>query len=177
MRVAWREVGAVLLVVGWAGSPASSGYTPPFDTATPTAFGASVVLFVAYVYLARTLFRLPFAVRMAMRRYRHARANYQLGTNAALFDSFYRGFLDRRRWDTGVLAVLDRLVLLVIVLLACIPGLGALLVLAGGGLGVLMLLFVYIYTGRFALLVGDGADEGSPFRNVPNLRRPDDTRF
>jgi hypothetical protein len=169
-------MGAVLLVLAVAGG--GYGYPLPFETANVVRFGVSAGLFVGYLYFARSLFRLPFALQMTARRYRHARQHYNLDRRAALFDGFYRGFLDRRRWGTGVLAVLDRLVLLVIVLIACLPVVGRLLVDLLGLLGAAVMLVVFIYTGRFALLVDDGmGDDENPFGDIPNLRRPSDKVF
>ncbi|MEL6149701.1 MAG: hypothetical protein AAFR56_08745 [Chloroflexota bacterium] len=38
--------------------------------------------------------------------------------------------------------------------------------------------FLYIYTGRFAFLVDDiTVQAANPFRNVPNLRRPNNDVF
>lgn len=176
MRVDWRQVGAVLLMLALTSS--GYGYALPFDTSNPVRFGVSAVLFVGYLYAARSLFRLPFAVQLAVRRYRHAKQHYNLAGRAALLDGFYRGFLDRRRWQSGVLAVVDRLLLLLIVLMACLPVIGGLLVNLGGLLGAAVMLLLFIYTGRFALLVDDGmSDDSNPFGNIPNLRRPSDKAF
>lgn len=177
MRVDWRLTAAIALILAWVSSPISGGYTSPLNTATLPDFAGSVVLFASYLYFMRTLFRLPFAVRMAIRRYRHARRHYNLEQSAALFDSYYRGFLDRRRWATGPLAIIDRLVAVGIVLVACTPS-GGLWVSLGGTLGVITLLITYIYSGRFALLLDDGApDGGGLLRDVPSLRRPQDNVF
>ncbi len=177
MRIDWRLTSAIALILAWVSSPMSGGYTTPLNTASLPEFASSLIVFASYIYFMRTLFRLPFAIQMATRRYRHARRNYELERSAALFDSYYHGFLDRRRWATGPLAIIDRLVAVGIVLLACGPG-GGLWMSLGGALGVMTLLITYIYTGRFALLLDDGtSDSNRLLRDVPSLRRPQDSVF
>ncbi|MEL6272976.1 MAG: hypothetical protein AAFV33_05085 [Chloroflexota bacterium] len=178
MRINWQQVGMVLLVLAWAGSPVSSGYALPFADGGFFTVTGQVVMFVSYVVMVRTLFRLPFAVNMARRRYRHAKETYNLDTRAALTDAFFGGFLDRRRWENGPLAIFDRLVLIITSIIACSPIVGPFLINFLGTCGIVLMGFLYIYTGRFAFLVDDiTVQAANPFRNVPNLRRPNNDVF
>ncbi|MFZ4816408.1 MAG: hypothetical protein ACOYL5_17870 [Phototrophicaceae bacterium] len=171
----WRVWAATVLVMLALSHPALYGATLPFDGTTLLTLAVSVGYFIGYVYLIRTLLRLPFALWRFRRRFIHARKSYQLSRNEALIDAFYGGLLDRKAFEGGVIALLDRLAVLLIGVIACLPAIGGWLVGYLGGWGALLLVFVYVYTGRFSLLVGDGEFGG---RAMPKLRRPpDDIRF
>jgi hypothetical protein len=75
-----------------------------------------------------------------------------------LSDGFIRAFLDRRRWNVGALGQIDRLALIVIVILTTQPHIAVIMTDLGGGLGILMLIFIYIYTGRFAFILGEASE-------------------
>ena len=91
-------------------------------------------------------------------------------TRESILDGFYRGFLDRRRWAVGQLALLDRVVLLGAAWLAVTPFLGVLLVNLGGLVGIALMLVVYVMGGTFSFLVDDSPDgQGRvplPFLNI-----------
>lgn len=164
--MSWRTGFAVLGVFVLA--RVLRGYVIPVDTTSVQGFATSTILFTGYVYGARTLFRLPFSVGPMLTRTRHARANHQMGWLPALFDGFYRGFLDHRRWERGQLAVLDRLMLLVIVWVSTVPVLGAILVNLGGLVGLCLMLLVYMVAGNFAFLLDD--PDRSPLLSRPPNR-------
>jgi hypothetical protein len=133
----------------------------PFDTTAPLPFIISLVLFFGYAYLFRTLARLPFALVITLRRTRHARQHYGLNLRESLRDGFVRGFLDNRRWSAGPLALVDRLAVFAITLLATTPFLGQVLVKLGGALGIGLLLVLYLLRGSFSFLVEDNLRERS----------------
>ncbi len=166
-----RQMLVVALVL--ALSVSLRGAPLPFSTVSIGGFAVDLALFVGYLYLARSLFRLPFAINVAVRRLRHAREYYGVGEPGALFDGFYRGFLDHNRFQSGPLALFDRAGLLFFVWHASTPGLGEFLMGLGGPLGVLVMLIVYLYRGNFALLLDDPF-ESRGFLNAPNLRLPQD---
>jgi len=162
---------AAVVVIVFALANTLYGYPPPFDLSSPTAALTSGALFVAYIYFARTLFRLPFALVVGWRRYRRARQVYEHDRRAALIDGFYRGFASTRRWESGQLAVIDRLVFFTIVWFACNPARGPLYVQLGGVLGLTLLVTLYLVRGSFAGLVEDGTTTTRGPFNLPNLRR------
>ncbi len=154
------------------------GFPIPINSDSLTSGAISVALWVGYLYLMRTLFRLPFALWDARRRYCHARVYYEMGRHDALLDGFYRGFLSRARWDKPTFAALERLAFIMFVWLPCNPDTGRLWVLGGGIFGLLLLLLLYLATGRFRGLVDDAWGGDAPaFRHIPNLRRPPPREF
>jgi hypothetical protein len=144
------------------------GYPLPFDTANPTAFVTDLSLFVGYIYLSRTLVRLPIAFVISIRGARESHQRHGMNWRDSLFDGFYRGFLDRRRWAVGQLARLDRLALLLMVMGSLTPGLGLFLRTLGGLIGLALMLVVYLMTGTFSFLLDDSrSGEGRlPFLNI-----------
>jgi hypothetical protein len=134
------------------------GRALPFATHAPIPFAIDLTLFVGYLYFVGTLFRLPFALVITVRRARHAQQRYGLSRRESLRDGFARGFLDRRRWYVGQLAMLDRFALIAITLWATTPYLGVFLVKRGGLLGILLMLIVYLTTGTFSFLLSDTPD-------------------
>jgi hypothetical protein len=167
-----RYGGTVLLVMVLANG--LYGISLPLDLSSVSGFVVSTVVFIAYVWMMRTLFRLPFALRWGWVRYRHARDNYDLEKYGALLEGYYHGFRDIRRWEGRLLSVLDRTVFVMIVWYACQPGIGRTIATGIGFLGVLVLVLLYMTTGSFALLLEDPfASGGRSFGNFPNLRRPD----
>lgn len=162
MSHAWfdaRTVAAVLLslafTVGGLGRPL------PIRTTTLLFLLTDTALFIGYLYLLRSLIRVPIAWRITRRQMRKAQTEYHLSRREAFSDGLLRGVYDRRRWEIGQLALLDRFSVVGAVLLATTPVLGALLVRLLGILGVLLLILLYLFTGSFALLVGE----------APNRRR------
>ncbi|MBL8160626.1 MAG: hypothetical protein JNJ61_01475 [Anaerolineae bacterium] len=127
----------------------------PFATDAPIAFAAGLLVFAAYLYLFRTLVRLPFALVITAQRARYAYRKYGLDRRESLRDGFVRGFLDTRRWTVGPLALIDRLAVIGLTVLATLPGLGLLLVRLGGMVGIALLIMLYLLRGRFALLVDE----------------------
>jgi len=150
----------------------ASGYPLPFRTDSPQQFVVDVALFGGWLYLARTLVRLPIAIALLIRFSRQARQRRGMNRRESILDGFYRGFLDRRRWAVGHLALLDRIALLGAAWLAVTPYLGALVVNLGGLVGIALLLVVYLIGGTFTFLVDDSPD-GSNRLTLPflNIRR------
>ncbi|MEO0561913.1 MAG: hypothetical protein AAF125_07360 [Chloroflexota bacterium] len=168
-----HQVAIVLLVVGLA--TGAYGYPLPFDIATPAVAFGGLVIFVAYIYAARTLLRLPTALFLARRRYRHARDTYQLSPSDARQDALLRGFLDTRFWDGRFQAITDRFLLILIAWYGVQPD-NRLIVTIVGLLGILLLVVLYALRGDFSGLVTDGL-RGKGRRlpgNIPNLRPPPD---
>ncbi len=149
------------------------GYPPPVNLDTPTQAVLSGLLFVGYLYLIRSLVRLPLAIQGFRVRYRHARKAYGLERNGALADGFLRGFMDRRRWDRPLYAMIERALFVLAVWWACGPR-NAGIAQGLGVLGVLLLVLLYMGSGGYRGLVDDGLTP--PRRrlpgNIPNLRRP-----
>ncbi len=139
---------------------AGLGRALPFETGGFALLAAGVTLFAAYLYLARTLVRLPLAIVIMIRRTRYARRHYGLNGRESLRDGFARGFLDMRRWTVGSLALIDRLALVGFTLAATTPSIGRALVLLGGFGGLALLLILYLVRGTFSGLVDDGAGRG-----------------
>jgi hypothetical protein len=147
----------------------------PLDTSAPLPFAASLILFVGYLYLLRSLVRLPFALVITVRRARFARRKHSLDWRESLRDGFVRGFLDTRRWTVAPLASIDRLAVVGLTLLATTPYLGLFLVRFGGLLGILMLLILYLFRGTFSFLVADSLQTDSPWTaSLPFLKTRDD---
>lgn len=160
---------AVALTLTFAS--AGLGRPLPLNDSTGLALLTSLLLLWGYLYLCRTLLRLPFALVITFRRARHARRQYQLNRWESVQDGVIRGFLDTRRWSVGPLALVDRLGVCGFTLLATTPGLGNLLLQLGGLIGILLLLLLYAFRGSFALLVEDHLDQpGRAERPFFNLR-------
>lgn len=138
-------------------------YSLPIDFSGVLPVLRSLALFIGYLYLTRTLFRLPFAVVIVIRRTRYAHQHYQLSWRESLSDGFTRGVLDRRRWTTGTLALLDRLALLAFTVFSAQPGTGMIWVMLLGMIGILVMLIVYLTSGTFNFLLGDGQEQGLSF--------------
>lgn len=151
------------------------GYPPPLDLRSPARAATSVILFVGYLYLVRTLVRLPFAIHGFRGRFRRARTTYNLDRDGALADGFLRGFMDRRRWDRPLYAMIERALFLLAVWWACNPDNSG-IAQGIGVLGVLLLVLLYLGAGSYRGLVDDGlAPPGRRLPgNIPNLRRPPD---
>jgi hypothetical protein len=165
-----RTVVAITLMLVLASL--ATGYPWPFDTSSPQQFVVDLPLFAGALYLVRTLIRLPIAITLMIRFTIQARHRRGMSRRESVLDGFYRGFLDRRRWAVGQLALLDRLVLLCAVWLSVTPVVGTLLVKIGGLIGVALMLVVYLMGGTFSFLVDDSSD-GQNRLSLPflNLRR------
>jgi hypothetical protein len=144
---------------------AGLGRALPLNITDPVPFAADLLLFLAYVYLMRTLTRLPIALVITVRRARYAQAQYGLSRGDSWRDGLARGLLDTRRWTVGPLAQLDRLAVVGWTLLATTPYLGVFLVKVGGLIGVAALLLIYLLRGSFTWLV-----EGYPARGLVDER-------
>lgn len=158
----WHTVVAVLLTFAFA--VAGLGRSLPMRTGAFVPFGADVLLFIGYLYLLRSLARLPLAIRITRRQMRKAQVDYGLSRREALRDGLLRGVFDRRRWEVGQLALLDRFMVIAGTLAATTPALGVFLVRVIGLFGVIALLLIYLFGGSFALLVGE-APVRRPARN------------
>jgi hypothetical protein len=159
MPIDLRTLLAIVLTLTLAS--AGLGRDLPLDASAPLPFVTSTLLFVGYLYLCRTLVRLPFAIVIAVRRAVHAREHYQLDARESLRDGFARGFLDTRRWTVSPLALVDRLAVFGFTLLATVPLLGALLVIVGGMVGLSLMLMLYLLRGNFSFLVDDNIRDNS----------------
>jgi hypothetical protein len=147
----------------------------PFDTVGVVPLVSSLIVFVGYLYLARSLVRLPFALVITVRRARHAAQQYGLNRRESLRDGFVRGFLDTRRWTVAPLVTIDRLAVVGFTLLATIPYLGAFVVRLGGLLGIAVMLILYLFRGSFSFLLDDSLRRESRWTNaLPFLKTRDD---
>ena len=151
-----RTLVAVILTLAFA--HLGLGRDLPFDSSNVVALMSDAALFASYLYLMRTLARLPVAVVITIRRTRYAQHQYKLRGLESLWDGYTRGFLDTRRWTVGSLAVVDRVTVCVSVLLATVPGLGSLVLTLGGFIGIALLLVLYLMRGTFSWLVADRLD-------------------
>lgn len=148
-----HTLAAVILTLAFA--HIGLGRVLPFDTTNPITLISQVALFASYLYLMRTLVRLPFALVITVRRTRHAIRQYKLGRMESLRDGYTRGFLDTRRWTVQPLSLIDRITVCCVTLLATIAGLGQFLVTIGGLIGIALLLVLYLMRGTFSWLVAD----------------------
>jgi len=170
--VDFRSVIAIALTLTFA--HAGLGRDLPFDASPPLPFLASLLLFTGYLYLMRSLVRLPFALVITVRRTRHAYLQHGLDRRESLRDGFVRGFLDTRRWTVPPLASIDRLSVVGFTLLATTPYLGLFAVRLGGLIGIGFLLLLYLFRGTFSLLVDDGLDgDSSRLLALPFLKTRD----
>lgn len=133
----------------------------PIRSANIRMIFTDVTLLVGYMYLTRSLFRLPFVVIFTRRHILRAQQTYQLSRAESLSDGILRGVYDRRRWQKGNLAVLDRTVLVLLVMVTTVPTTGAALMRGLGVLGIIMMLVVYAYTGKFGFILGEPQDTQS----------------
>ncbi|MBI1281186.1 MAG: hypothetical protein GC179_23875 [Anaerolineaceae bacterium] len=167
-----RTVVAVILTLSFA--HLGLGRAVPFDISNGVELVTTFVLFAGYLYLMRTLIRLPAAVVISIRRTRYARRQYKLSGIESLRDGYTRGFLETRRWTVEPLALVDRVVICVATLLATIPGLGGLLVTLGGFLGIALMLILYLMRGTFSWLVADQLDNSvQSSSHMPFINRRD----
>jgi hypothetical protein len=167
-----RTLVAVILTLAFA--HLGLGRDIPFDTSNAVTFISDVALFASYLYLIRTLIRLPVAIVITVRRTRYAQQQYKLRGLESLRDGYTRGFLDTRRWTVGSLALVDRVTVCVSALLATIPGLGRFITSLGGLIGIALLLVLYLMRGTFSWLVADRID--SPTQSsmqLPFINRRD----
>ncbi|MEP6984332.1 MAG: hypothetical protein ABI970_01950 [Chloroflexota bacterium] len=167
-----RTLVAVILTLAFA--HLGLGRDLPFDSSNVVVLVSDIALFTGYLYLMRTLVRLPVAIVITVRRTRYAQTQYKLRGMESLRDGYTRGFLDTRRWTVGPLAVADRTTICIVTLLATIPGLGQLVVTLGGFIGIALLLILYLMRGTFSWLVADRSD--SPTQSslqLPFINRRD----
>lgn len=160
-----RTVLVVILTLAFA--DVGLGRTLPFDSAHLIHLVSEVALFGSYLYLMRTLLRLPVAVVITFRRTRYARQQYKLNTLESLRDGYTRGFLDARRWSVEPLAIFDRMIVCCATLLITTRGLGTLLLTLGGFMGMALLVVLYLMRGTFGWLVADKLD--SPIQGSLHL--------
>ena len=167
-----RTLAAVILTLAFA--HLGLGRPLPFDTSNGIELISSAALFVGYLYLMRTLIRLPIAAIITVRRTRYARHQYKLSNIESLRDGYTRGFMDTRRWTVEPLALVDRVMICIASLLATIPGLGGFLVTLGGFIGIALLLVLYLMRGTFSWLVADRLESSvQPSLNIPFINRRD----
>ena len=167
-----RTLIAVILTLAFA--HLGLGRPLPFDASDGITLASQIALFASYLYLVRTLARLPFALVVTVRRTLHAQRQYKLRGIESLRDGYTRGFLDSRRWTVEPLALVDRVTVCIASLLATIPGLGGFIVMLGGFIGIALLLVLYLMRGTFGWLVADRLD--SPVQaslQLPFINRRD----
>ncbi len=140
-----RAVAAIALMLVLANL--AFGYPWPFDASSLSALITDLALFAGALYLVRTLIRLPIAIALMIRYAVQSRRRRGMSRRESVLDGFYRGFLDRRRWTVGQLALLDRLVLLSAVWLSVTPSIGILVIKIGGLIGIALMLVVYLIGG------------------------------
>jgi hypothetical protein len=168
----FRTLTAVILTLAFA--RLGLGRELPFDSSNAITLISNIALFTGYLYLIRTLVRLPVAIVIALRRTRYAQNQYKLRSRESLWDGYTRGFLDTRRWTVGSLAMVDRVTVCVATLLATIPALGHLVVTLGGFLGIAILMVLYLMRGTFSWLVADRLDSPTqPSMQLPFINRRD----
>jgi len=168
----FRTLAAVILTLAFA--RLGLGRELPFDSSSAVALVSDAALFVGYLYLMRTLIRLPVAIVITVRRTRYAQHQYKLRGIESIWDGYTRGFLDTRRWTVGPLAVADRSTVCVSTLLTTIPGFGLFIVTLGGFVGIALLLVLYLMRGTFSWLVADKLDSPTqPLLQLPFINRRD----
>ena len=154
---------------------AGLGRDLPLDTSSLLPFATSLLLFLGYLYLTRSLVRLPFAMVITFRGARRAMLQYGLNRRESLSDGFVRGFLDTRRWTVAPLVSIDRLAVVGFTLLATVPYLGVFLVRFSGLLGIAVMLVVYLFRGSFSFLLDDSLQRDTRWTNtLPFLKTRDD---
>lgn len=130
----------------------------PIRTETLRLVVVDGTLLIAYLYLMRSLVRLPIVAVITWRLARQARQQYSLHWRESLSDALLRGVYDRRRWTVGNLAVLDRTALVLLAYLTTLPGGGPALMRGLGILGGFIMIVVYLYTGKFTFIIGEEGD-------------------
>ena len=166
-----RTILAVVLTLFLAS--AGLGRDLPINASGIVPLATSLSFFIGYLYLVRTLVRLPFAAVIAVRSMRYARLKHGLDWRDSLRDGFMRGFMDTRRWTVDPLASIDRLAVVGLTLLTTIPYLGLFLIRFGGLVGITLLLILYLFRGTFGFLVEDSIGKESSGRSfsLPFLDR------
>jgi hypothetical protein len=149
---------AIIVLLVFALFGFGAGNDLPIHTQNVNTLVVEGGLYVGCLYFWRSVFRLPILLVIFYRRSRYAWVVYKMNRRDGLSDGFIRAFLDRRRWSVGALGQIDRLALIVIVILTTQPHIGKIMIDLGGVLGILMLIFVYIYTGRFAFILGEATE-------------------
>ena len=134
------------------------GYDFPIRTDNLRLITVDIALLTGYLYLMRSVFRLPIVAVIIYRRARQAHNQYNLNWRESLSDGILRGMFDKRRWTVGNLATLDRTMIILFAYLTTLPGGGTVLMRGLGTLGGFMMLLVYLYTGKFSLIVGEEND-------------------
>lgn len=130
----------------------------PFAAATVEDGVVQLALLMGWLYLIRSLVRVPVIAVIVVRRTRHAHREYQLGWRESFRDGVARGLLDRRRWTTDPLATLDRTTVVLGTMMAVLDPWRPLALGIGGTLGLFVLLMVYLLSGKFALILDDTLD-------------------
>jgi hypothetical protein len=145
-------------VVLAAGFP---GFAIPIDTTDARQLFLDLILFTGYLYAARTLFRLPFAlgngVHHGIGGIAEISRYYGDATLIKRFRSFMRGFVDgllgRYFWQ-GSLGVLDRLGVIGLAFAATLPQLRPYVLILGIS-GLVFLLLLYVLRGTFCFVLED----------------------
>jgi hypothetical protein len=147
----------------------------PFDTVGLAPLVSSLILFIGYLYLTRSLVRLPFALVITVRSARRAARQYGLNRRESLRDGFVRGFLDTRRWTVAPLVSIDRLAVVGFTLMATTPYLGVFVLRFGGLVGIAVMLILYLFRGSFSFLLDHSLRRDSRWTSsLPFLKTRDD---
>ena len=149
-----RTVAAVLFALGTA---AALGLEVPVDVNDIGRLFVSIVLLTGYIYAARTASRVPvvgyvfFKQKHPIRMLLHASFVYEYGNG---IDARWRGFSGR---PLHIIKMIDRLIVVVSVLAACVPTLRGFVRICGIA-GIISMLANYVLLGGFSFLVRDAID-------------------
>jgi len=149
-----RTVAAVLFALALA---AILGLRMPVDFSDVGHIFVSVVLLTGYLYFARTVSRAPLVIYVFIRRKRPIKELviawfvYEYGDG---MDAARRGFTDLPLY---IINVIDRLIVIASVLIACIPTVYRFVTIFGAA-GIIVMLTVYVLLGSFSLLLRDAID-------------------
>jgi len=149
-----RTVAAVLFALALA---AALGLQMPMDFSDVGQVFVSVVLLTGFLYFVRTASRAPLVIYVFLRRKRPIKELF-----IAWFVYEYGDGMDaERRGFTGlplyIINVVDRLIVVTSVLIACIPTVYKFVTIFGAA-GIIVMLAVYVLSGSFSLLLRDAID-------------------
>jgi len=143
------------------------GFAFPLNTTNVLDLFLDLAFFTGYLYVTRTVFRLPIAISLAFKsawkrrqyysyaiQYRGSIKEWWTRLKKILPEYFLAELLDQKIWR-GLLGFLDRLVLLGITVLATIPNYGIVTVRTIGAIGLGCMLVVYLFGGSFTFMLKD----------------------
>lgn len=165
------------------------GFPFPIDTQSVLSLFIDLFLLTGYLYIVRTLIRLPFAVGIgfkgALLKDRYDFLSYKehlsesiekiertigwkLYEQTSRLWHFSIAFSDQNNWK-GILGFIDRIGLILTTLLITYPPNGTLIMRSIGLIGLLAMLLIYVIGGSFSLLVEDAIKQAADIHTREHL--------